>query len=697
MADKQPTYSTSDIIEQEDALLRQRRSKIMGDEFAEQLAENRFGIALSGGGIRSAVINLGFLKTLNKFGILKQADYLSTVSGGGYTGAYIQTTLKEKGELDALFAEEHISYMRGRGEYLFPGTGLKKVWNQLTLLVAFATSWIMSMLSPAILLALLIGSYFFFKYNNLIQVELSELFSDHTSLILPWFLQGLGAVMGLHYIVNVSRQYKLDISNWFDRLETSIALVFLLSFAVPFVRGFRAFHSPGLEQLLLFVTLGFVLILLGLFTNPNATSFHRFYRKQLADAFLHFAANNRNIPLHQLADSSSDQPNDYLAPYPIINTCLNLQSSKDPNFQGAKASDYFLLSPLFCGSKLVGYVPTDKTSGYNQMTLPAAVTISAAAVNPGLGAYSNKILSILLTLFNLRLGFWVPNPMRLRLGRYPIVWWPFYFFYELLGRIGTDKRMVNISDGGHIENLGVMELLRRKCKLIVAVDAGADPDYIFSDLENLTVRARNELGIDLRFRRDQIPEEVMRVNPSHGYSKKRFAVADLYQLWEKVKDEETGEEKIVHYPDGKKTGMLIYVKSTITAPIGRPNISREDYLKYGTYKYKIYHPAFPHESTADQFFDPIQWEAYYQLGQFIGADIMGCDNLNEFDVDQAFTIPVDELYNHFDENVQLFGAMEVPLPQVAPQRERAIIQERAIDPIPTPEEEEQSDVVDYEM
>ena len=119
------------------------------------------------------------------------------------------------------------------------------------------------------------------------------------------------------------------------------------------------------------------------------------------------------------------------------------------------------------------------------MTLPAAVTISAAAVNPGLGSYSNKILSVLLTLFNLRLGFWVPNPMRLG-SAYPVVWWPFYFFYELFGRIGTDKKMVNISDGGHIENLGVMELLRRKCKLIIAVDAGADPDYIFSDLENLT-------------------------------------------------------------------------------------------------------------------------------------------------------------------------------------------------------------------
>ena len=158
-------------------------------------------------------------------------------------------------------------------------------------------------------------------------------------------------------------------------------------------------------------------------------------------------------------------------------------------------------------------------------------------------------------------------------------------------------------------------------------------------------------------------------------------------------DEATGEEKIVHYPGGKKTGMLIYVKSTITAPTGRPNISREDYLKYGTYKYKIYHPAFPHESTADQFFDPIQWEAYYQLGQFIGADLIGCDNLNDFDVDEAFTIPLDELYNHFDDEVQLFGAMEVTIPQPAGRSIESITPER----LPIEDEPEGADVVDYEM
>lgn len=660
MADK---IKLAQVIADEDRVLKQRRAKLMGEAFAEQLDDNRFGIALSGGGIRSATINLGILKTLNKFGLIKQADYLSTVSGGGYTGAYIQATLRNEGNLEDLFDEEHIDYMRTRGEYLFPGTGWYKVWNQITLVVAFLISFLMSLVSPALVLIMIFGGYFFLREEGMVQLQLGDAFLDHLNWMMPELMYVAVTIFTLHYIINVVGVYNLDSSNGFNRAETGVVILVALSFLVPMLLSLRSVHIPSLDQWIVLLTVGVILVILGFFTNPNATSFHRFYRKQLADAFLHFTGEYRNIKLQKLCDTASNKENDYLAPYPLVNTCLNLQSSKDPNFQGAKASDYFLLSPLYCGAKLVGYVPTAESTGYSQMTLPAATTISAAAVNPGLGAYSNKLLSILLTIFNLRLGFWTWNPMRMK-TTWPVVWWPSYFFYELLGRIGTDKKMVNISDGGHIENLGVIELLRRKCKLILAVDAGADPAYTFADLENLTVRARNELGVDIRFREDQIPEDIMRVNPSHGYSKKRFAVADLYQLWEKKK--ENGEEKIIHYPGGQKRGVLVYVKSTVTAPTGRPDISRtEDPLKYGTYKYKIYHPEFPHESTADQFFDPIQWESYFQLGQFTAADMLGCDNLNHFDVDQAFTIPVDELYNHFDKNVQLFGAVSLPPMPVA--------------------------------
>ncbi|MFQ5447942.1 MAG: hypothetical protein ACE5FF_13520, partial [Saprospiraceae bacterium] len=84
------TCKLNTVLEEEKAVLTGRRKLLFGEEAAGKFDENKFGIAMSGGGIRSATINLGFLRTLNLFKILEKADYISTVSGGGYTGAYLQ-------------------------------------------------------------------------------------------------------------------------------------------------------------------------------------------------------------------------------------------------------------------------------------------------------------------------------------------------------------------------------------------------------------------------------------------------------------------------------------------------------------------------------------------------------------------------------------------------------------------------------
>lgn len=677
------TLKYPEVIEAEEKHLYQRRKHLFGQAFADSLNDNRFGIALSGGGIRSATINLGLLKTLNKYNILERADYISTVSGGGYTGAYIQATLKETGAYEELFSEEHIAFMRMRGEYLFPGTGWLKVWNQFVLIVSFLISLIMSWISPGILVAVILGLYSFIRpalgFNT-------ELINGHLDTLFLWGGIILGVVFVVHYVFNIVLTFNLQVSAYFNILESAAVGLALLAVLIVILLGWEYLQIPDIPQFIPKLILGAMLILLGFFANPNASSFHRFYRRQLADAFLQFSGRFQNVLIKDLSRVDSERQGDFLAPYPLINTCLNLQSSSDPNFQGTKASDYFLLSPLYSGAKLTGYVKTADHYGYNTMTLPAAVTISAAAVNPGMGIYSNRILSLLTTILNLRLGYWTWNPSRMR-SRHPLVFWPFYFIYELFSRIGTDKKMVNISDGGHIENLAVMELLRRKCRLILAIDAGADPNFTFADLENLTIRARNELGIDIRFREDQIPEAVMRPHPSHGYSKKRFAVADLYQLWDKV--EKNGKETIEHY-DNKKVGTLVYIKSTVTAPEGRPDIPKEDYLKYGTYKYKIYHPLFPHEPTSDQFFDPIQWESYYQLGQYIGADVLGLQRLDDRTKPNARVITPDELLSYFNEDAPLFLPIMAPpqeIPAAVDIRER-MVRSRGVEPAGTETEEQ---------
>ena len=437
---------------------------------------------------------------MNRFGVLEKADYLSTVSGGGYTGGYVQTALKNGVPYSELFQDKHIKHLKERGSYMVPGAGLKKMWNQFLLVVGFLFSLVMSWISPLIIIALVYGLYRF----------LDELivFSDNAPDLRNTFLDqlyvyggiSLLGVLAIHFLFNVIKNFDLDLSLGLHKIEAVAVIAGLIFMVAAFFLGFEGVNKGifQVENFSLYLIVALLLGILGMFTNPNSTSFHRFYRQRLSDAFLGFAGPYKNVLLQDLFKVEETEKRHFNAPYPLVNTCLNLQASNDPNFMGTKASDYFLLSPLYCGAKLTEYVSTKDTYLYNRMTVPAAITISAAAVNPGMGIYSNKVLSVLTTILNLRLGYWMPNPLKLK-ETHPLVWWPLYFFYELLSMIGTDNKMLNISDGGHIENLAVYELLRRKCRLILAVDAGEDRNFNFVDLENLTIRARNELGLEYSF------------------------------------------------------------------------------------------------------------------------------------------------------------------------------------------------------
>ncbi|MEM7102437.1 MAG: patatin-like phospholipase family protein [Bacteroidota bacterium] len=712
MSDKEKSPATlgfKDVIALEKAYLSERRKKLDNGEYKAEI-DNWFGIALSGGGIRSATVNLGFLRCLNEHGLLSKADYISTVSGGGYTGSYIQATLKNAADLnsenntpdkpssspfDALFTDERIGHLKAKGNYMTPGLGFTKKWNQLLLVVTYLSSLIMSWIGPLIAI---ISAYLFTRViaNNFDKTE-AYWAMPFNVMLLDITMYGLGALIVIHFILNLVYNYSLDISLFMDKLKgwflmmvfVAIFIFFCYILVIQFEEENLGFNKLELLALGVIVLLCFT----GLFANPNATSLHRYYRKRLADSYLESGGTFKNVELHKLSDING-KTTDYCAPYPLINTCLNLQGGQtDDSFQGAKSGDYFLLSPFYCGSKLTGYLKTSKNNFYKKMTLPTAMAISAAAVNPGMGLYSSPILSIMTTLFNFRLGFWVLSPKRIQqeadlvgfnkkavkkelstpsvieriaelkklkesgklsvedekeLNRHKrskellevassnplvlwgrkLVWWPKYFFYELLSGINTKHRMLNISDGGHIENLAVYELLRRRCKLIIAIDAGADPNSEFIDLHNLVVRARNELGIQLKFRKDQIPEEVIKPKQSHGFSRTHFAVADIIQLTEK-----RGTKG--------KVGTFVYVKSSVTAPGKKKDISRQ----VKSYQYKTYHADFPHESTADQFFDEAQWEAYYYLGYFIGKDVLMGRNHDE-DFDSPPT-SIDDLYNFY--------------------------------------------------
>jgi hypothetical protein len=267
------------------------------------------------------------------------------------------------------------------------------------------------------------------------------------------------------------------------------------------------------------------------------------------------------------------------APYHLLNAAINLQGCRAPDLRGRDA-DFFVFSRDFTGCRRTGYCRTSRMEALDpRLDLGTAMAISGAAAAPNMGGLTVRSLTFVMTLLNIRLGYWLPNPAWADrpLARRTVPR-SLYFLKELTGQLDERGPHVNVSDGGHIENLGVYELLRRRCRTIIAIDAGCDPDATFADLARLACYARIDLGI-------LIDLDLDGLRPGADRNGSRHAVVGT-----------------IHYSGGE-TGTLLYVKSSMTGD--------ENELARG---YRARRAAFPHESTADQFFDEAQFEAYRYLG-----------------------------------------------------------------------------------
>src|SRR5690606_2993900 len=269
-------------------------------------------------------------------------------------------------------------------------------------------------------------------------------------------------------------------------------------------------------------------LLFGWAVNVNEFSLNAFYRNRLVRCYL--GASNRernpepttNFDLQDdllLADLVEVQRHDGCRPlYPLVGTALNLVAAKQLDWQDRKAAS-FCLSPGWCG-----YLPPDSRSGEapigdraaatagtataatagrndplaGSLTLGAAMAISGAAVNPNMGYHSSPAVTFLLTLFDARLGWWLPNPRHPERPSADSA--PFFgrwLLAELLGRTHAGGKFVHLSDGGHFENLGLYELVRRRCRFILCVDAAADPARAFGDLGNAVHKCRVDFGAEI--------------------------------------------------------------------------------------------------------------------------------------------------------------------------------------------------------
>ncbi|MEM7247849.1 MAG: patatin-like phospholipase family protein [Acidobacteriota bacterium] len=352
--------------------------------------------------------------------------------------------------------------------------------------------------------------------------------------------------------------------------------------------------------------------------DANRVSPHRFYRDRLTEAYLRTTAtvdrpaddDRQGQPLIILRDDehlrlSQLHDGDAHGPYHLINGALNLQGTKELSRKTQK-SEHFLFSKLYCGSRVTGYSPTANYRG-DQTTLAEAMTISAAAAGSAMGQSSSLTLSFVALLFNVRLGTWLENPWLDRHGPggtrpSPWTFWPKYLCHELFNQTTAASRLVNVSDGGHSgDNLGLLPLLQRRCQVIGVVDAEADPEHIFESLSNAVRLVYIEENIEVKINLGPIVRQA-----EEGSDKRQasHAVGDII------------------YPATAtrpaSRGRLIYLKASLSEVEREAESELAWKIPAAVKNYARHHPDFPHQSTADQFFDAAQWESYRSLGTHVG-------------------------------------------------------------------------------
>lgn len=366
---------------------------------------------------------------------------------------------------------------------------------------------------------------------------------------------------------------------------------------------------------------------MGFCINVNKFSLHTMYRNRLIRAFL--GASRLGPPDGRAGRSphpfTGFDPDDNIDMrklpvgklFHVVNMALNVVKGEELAWQERKAES-FTASALHCGNWRLGYRPSEDYGG--TISLGTTLAISGAAANPNAGYHSSPVVTFLLALFNLRLGWWLGNPSRQAWKRTGPVHAAWPLLAEAIGATREKSVYVNLSDGGHFENLGVYEMVLRRCHSILAVDGGCDLEYRFEDLGNAIRKVRIDFGIDIEI-------NLTRLIPLQD-DKKRFASSAEGSLLYCAAG-------TIHYERvdaNGRPGQLVYLKPILTehAPADVAN-------------YRAGHPEFPHETTADQFFSESQLESYralgaHQLRQICGDEWKTGDSLNKFfEIAKAYT------------------------------------------------------------
>jgi hypothetical protein len=592
---------------------------------------NAAGLAFSGGGIRSATFALGVAQFLARKGFFERFDYLSTVSGGGYLGAFITDKCDDQSPKDLLVDKqstsdtEQVRHLRNHSKYLANGGFLEPLidtvlgvlvnllllfviivvlakltamltglWGEINWLTMDTTTMMQSLCplgwptipriaawSILVRAALFLSALMFWRKPiqklarpiNVIAVVLCAL------AIIPLLIGWLKSISGNSHLIPASG---LSLSAVVGILAAvrikknavrSVAFVLLwLTGPCMLILGYLWLTMIQLESTYSnwYLLLYLVLFALAFVPTPNVCSLQRHYRNRLIKCYLGKGE-------RRLSNCNTDSS---CSPYHLINATVNLRDERLIDLRG-RDGDFFLFSKRFSGSPILGYAKTTEFETRDKdLNLGTAMAASGAAVSANMGVLESGPFRFLMAIFNLKLGYWQPNGLR-TFPKSALI----CLFNESLGRLRKDSSFVNVSDGGHIENLGVYELLRRHAKFVVAVDAECDAEFRFDGLVKLIRYARIDMAIEIE-----------------------IDVSDMRPNRKELSGSHSAFGKII-YPD-RSVGWLVYIKLSLTG-------NEPAYVL----DYKRAHPSFPHESTLDQLFSEQQFEAYRRLGEHAAEDL----------------------------------------------------------------------------
>jgi hypothetical protein len=420
-----------------------------------------------------------------------------------------------------------------------------------------------------------------------------EPWKDIIARVAPWLFSA-GLVVIITYVTQLIL-FKYLVDSAFPGSDQELGFIAALTETLN-----RLIQLPWLPTLGAASGMAVLFYLIARRLDINLFSLHAMYCNRLARAYLGASRAGKREPNPFTGfDENDDLPFSHLhrqRPIPIINTAINMTGGDDLAWQTRRAAA-FSFTPQWAGYetnssqgvKIGGYQPTAEYAETEGKKLGTLVAVSGAAASPNMGYHTSPAVAALLTAFNLRLGRWCGNPVREtwnqnspKLAITPIL-------AELTGSATAQASWINLTDGGHFENLGVYELVRRRCRFIVVVDAGCDPHYQYDDLANLLRLCWTDLGVNIRF--DNF-------DPMHPQKDSRY-IASHAMLGR------------IQYGDDEPEGVILYVKASMTGDEW-PDIRQ----------YADAHEHFPHQTTADQFFDENQFEAYRHLGYKAIASIV---------------------------------------------------------------------------